>query len=108
MATSEKGMDRFFYKVARWSYDTFGGSDIRGPIGPLRHLAKEVQEAIENPKDVEEYADLMHLVFDAAWRAGIHYSRLLNACWDKLEKNKARKWSPSIPDQPTEHIKEKE
>ena len=42
---------------AEWSQATFGTDAERGPIGPLKHLAKEVQEALEHLDDHMEYVD---------------------------------------------------
>jgi hypothetical protein len=101
-------MGRFFEARHSWSMATFGGPEVRGPIGPLRHLAKEVQEAIESPGDVEEYADLITLAFDAADRAGFSYEDIVSALWAKLAKNRERLWPSDAPvDQPVEHQRER-
>lgn len=98
-------MPEFWTAQAAWSQATFGSDSERGPIGPLLHLAKEVQEAIANPSDLEEFADLQFLIFDSARRAGFTYEQLLDACWKKLEKNKTRKWGPATKDGPVEHVR---
>lgn len=76
----------------QWSDHTFGTPDERGPYGPLDHLRKEVEEAITSPDDVEEFADLHLLVWDAARRAGHTYWQLKQAVINKLAKNQRRKW----------------
>src|SRR5688500_7375797 len=53
---------------AEWSQATFGSDDERGPIGALKHLAKEAVEAQAAPDDEEEYADCLLLILDAARR----------------------------------------
>lgn len=99
----------FWREHSEWSQETFGLDTERGPSGPLNHLLKEVKEALENPKDLEEYADCVFLIFDAARRAGFTYTDVTQACFRKLEKNKTRKWAkPTAPDQPIEHIRETE
>lgn len=93
----------FWIEQAAWSEATFGPGD---GIGALRHLKKECDEAIAKPDDLEEYADMMHLVFDATRRAGFTLDQLVDACHAKLQKNKQRKWGPRIPGQPCEHLDE--
>lgn len=87
-----------------WSHKTFGGKLRRGPVGPLKHLKLEADEAISDPTNLEEYADLMFLVLDATDRAGYGLPELMSALWFKLAKNKARKWPvPGAGDEPVEH-----
>lgn len=86
----------FWDELSKWSQKTFGEDSVRGSEGPLKHLAKEVQECLENPKDLEEYADLVHLVFDACRRAGFSFVDLQYACTKKLKKNQARKWGAEM------------
>lgn len=88
---------------AEWSQATFGTDAERGPIGPLKHLAKEVQEALANIEDPMEYVDCFFLVLDASRRAKIPANRLLELAFEKLEINKARKWSKPTSDDPIEH-----
>lgn len=86
-----------------WSFDAFGPPSHRGPIGPLRHLLKEVVEALAAPRDISEYADCFLLVLDAADRAGFTLGDLLDAANSKLAINEQRKWpdwrnaDPNIP-----------
>lgn len=94
---------RFWDELSVWSQQTFGPDDYRGPLGPLQHLAKEVQETLQAPGDIVEYADMMHLVLDSARRAGFSYEELISACFSKLEINKSRTWGPWNPSVPTEH-----
>lgn len=99
-------MRNFWYALADWSQSTFGSDRTRGPVGPLKHLAKEVQEVLAAPNDLEEYADMLFLVFDATRRAGFCYDELLAAARAKLLKNKARQWPTLAGDEPVEHIRE--
>jgi hypothetical protein len=101
-------LERFWGEHADWSQKTFGSDIERGPEGPLKHLALEVQECLANTGDLEEYADLILLTFDACRRAGFDYSDLTLACYRKLSKNRERKWPKTSPDQPVEHIREGE
>lgn len=88
---------------AEWSQATFGSDAERGPIGPLKHLAKEVQEALANIDDPMEYVDCFFLVLDASRRAKIPANRLLELAFEKLEINKRRKWNKPTSDDPVEH-----
>jgi hypothetical protein len=104
---SMKTLTDFWYEQAAWSEETFGPSIERGPRGVLLHLKKEVDEALEAPNDLEEYVDLLLLVFDATRRAGFWYHELVAAAFEKLAKNKARKWPDwrNLSDVPVEHIR---
>jgi BMFP domain-containing protein YqiC len=95
---------RFWSDLSEWSQATFGHDCVRGPIGPLKHLALEVAECQESPFDVEEYADCVFLIFDACRRAGFTFDHLRDAIWKKLAKNKARQWGPPSETEPTMHI----
>ena len=118
-----KTMEQFHAEQAAWSQSTFGSDADRGPIGPMKHLAREVlTEMLGIPRedvtailqkakhgdglsDVVEHADLQFLVFDSSRRAGFTFKDLLEACFKKLEVNKARQWGPKTGDEPVEHIK---
>lgn len=91
---------------AKWSQATFGSDLDRGPIGALKHLAKEVNETLEKPRDRTEYADCFLLVIDAARRAGITFGDLVEASADKLEVCKQRQWGTPNGDEPVEHVRE--
>lgn len=93
---------------AEWSQATFGTDAERGPVGPLKHLAKEVQEALANIEDEMEYVDCFFLVLDASRRAKIPAHRLLDLSFEKLEINKARKWNKPTSDDPVEHDRTKD
>jgi hypothetical protein len=98
-------VELFWKHLTLWSEHVFGPTSKRGPVGPLKHLAKEVQETLQSPHDIEEYADMMHLVFDACRRAGFKYADLQEACFDKLSKNKDRSWPKAVADEPCEHLR---
>lgn len=115
----------FYYSLCEWSLGTFGSHDVRGPVGPLKHLVKEAGEAVEAAKTHslvailakkpdgfdegalrEEIADCLFLVFDAAQRAGMTFADLTAECWKKLEKNRARTWPKPSSDEPVEHVRD--
>ena len=88
---------------AEWSRATFGKV---GPIGPLKHLAKEALESAAAPGDMSEWADMQFLLWDAQRCAGITDEQITQAMTDKLEVNKARKWPEPKDGEPRLHIKE--
>lgn len=88
-----KSLHTLFYDLVLWSNHTFGNRWERGPVGPLNHLKKEAQEAIEHPEDISEFADLLILVFDAAWRAGHNYASLERAVNEKFALLQTRDYS---------------
>lgn len=87
---------------AVWSQETFG--DV-GPIGPLKHLAKEALEAAAAPDDLSEWADLQFLLWDAQRRAGICDGEITAAMEEKLKVNMARQWPEPKDGEPRLHIK---
>ena len=102
-------LEEFWDHLSVWSQTTFGDDHVRGPQGPLKHLMKEIEkEVLPNPTDLEEYADLLFLVFDATRRAGFTYEQLCQAVTFKLAKNRARKWPKPTTDEPVEHIRDGE
>lgn len=86
---------------AEWSQATFGNV---GPIGPLKHLAKEAMEAAAAPDDLSEWADMQFLLWDAQRRAGITDEQITQAMIDKLAVNKARTWPEPKEGEPRLHI----
>lgn len=95
----------FWDAHAEWSQATFGTDAERGPAGPLKHLIKEANEALAHPTDLEEYADCLFLVFDAARRAGFTFEQLREAVCVKLKVNKARTWPKPTSNEPVEHVR---
>ncbi len=116
----------FWNEQAKWSQETFGADSKRGPKGPLKHLAKEVQEALVEHASLEaailmldtrsaslskqrldsELVDCLFLVFDAARRSGMSYGELVQGAFEKLEINRNRKWNKPTSDEPVEHVRE--
>lgn len=100
----------FFMEQRVWSYETFGPPDIRGPRGPLLHLAKEAIEAANAPEEkrLKELADCLFLVCDGTHRSGFGMRELLDAAFSKLDENKAREWPDwrtTDPNAPVEHVR---
>lgn len=88
---------------AEWSDATFG--DV-GPVGPLKHLSKEALEAVAEPDDLSEWADMQFLLWDAQRRAGITDKQIAWAMVEKLAVNKKREWPEPKDGEPRLHIKE--
>lgn len=94
---------------SKWSQETFGTDEERGPMGALKHLekeARECQEAVGTEHLREELADCLLLLLDASRRAGIKARQLVDAAQAKMEKNKARTWPKPTSDEPVEHVRE--
>ena len=87
---------------AEWSQLTFGNV---GPVGPLKHLAKEAMEAAAEPDDLSEWADMQFLLWDAQRRAGITDEQINQAMIEKLAVNKARVWPEPKDGEPRLHLK---
>lgn len=105
MSLAGSEFELFWNERSKWSEETFGPRTSRGAIGPLKHLKKEVEEMLENPTDLEEFADGLFLLTDAAFRAGFTYREFMDMLWYKLEKNKKRVWGPPSADGVVEHVK---
>ncbi|WP_404655972.1 dATP/dGTP pyrophosphohydrolase domain-containing protein [Raoultella ornithinolytica] len=88
---------------AEWSQATFGNVV---PVGPLKHLSKEALEAVAEPDDLSEWADMQSLLWDAQRRAGITDEQITQAMIEKLVVNKQREWPEPKDEEPRLHIKE--
>ena len=87
-----------------WQWETFGPG--YNPLPSLHHLKKEVQEAIDEPHNLEEYADIFLMTLAAVDRAGFDLPDLLKAAKDKFIICKQRKWGPPDENGVCEHIRE--
>lgn len=90
-------------QISDWSQRTFGIDSERGPVGVLKHLKKEADEAIADPKDLKEYADCLILILDASRRAGFEMEQLFEAALEKIELNKIRTYPKPVGDEVSEH-----
>ena len=74
------------------------------PLAVLRHIESEVREAIEDPDDIREWADMLLLVIDGVRRQGFELEDLIRAAFVKLDVNEGREW-PVLADKnlPVEH-----
>jgi hypothetical protein len=102
-----KRLEDFWSAQSEWSQRTFGADSVRGPVGALRHLQRECDEAIADPSDVIEFADCLILLLDATRRAGHTLDDLVSAAERKAEINRSRTWPspPPVDDgRPLEHV----
>ena len=94
----------FVTKQMRWSASTLGrGGRLKGI---LDHIRKELVEIEENPKDATEYADVIILACDLAWRQGITPYELCKALEAKQFINSQRTWNVKGDDEPCHHVKD--
>lgn len=93
---------------AAWSDETFGTPDVKGPVGPLKHLSKEAIEAAENPQDITEFADMAFLFLEGMRRGGHSWDDLNDAMWLKLQVLKGRDYKTNQTDDPDEAVQHHE
>lgn len=99
-------LERLTREHFQWSDEAFGTVKEHSTIGTLKHLAKEIDEIMEDPSDIEEWADGYLLLMDGARRAGHSVEQILDAAYAKLQVNKQRIWAkPSSPDESIEHVR---
>ena len=108
-----------------WSQATFGSDAHRGPLGGLKHLAKEANEAILAYATLSscdeaidpmhkhycsdyhtELADILIILLDVSRRSGLTPLDLIRKAQAKMEVNKQRKWNVPQGDEPTEHVRD--
>ena len=99
---------------SEWSQKTFGADEERGPIGTLKHLAKEANEAYEafeahggsDRRYLDELADCFILLLDATRRSRVSFPGLVNLAIAKMAINKARTWQTGKnTNEPVEHVR---
>jgi hypothetical protein len=92
-----------------WSARTFGPG--ARTAGVLDHITKEIEEVRAAPEDVTEWADLLILAFDGAWRAGHEPQTVIDAIKAKQERNESREWPDwrnADPNKAIEHVRDEE
>jgi hypothetical protein len=94
-----------FAAIARWQARTFTQAT---PDSVQAHMRREFKELAEHPDDLEEMADILHLLVNLAalTRGGTNGAVAL---WDalraKFDKNKARAWQPPDDEGVMEHVR---
>ncbi len=89
-----------------WSLATFGPEPRLS--GVIDHLRRELIELEAEPLDLEEWADVILLAMDGAWRAGHAPAEVVAAVKAKQAKNEGRTWPDwrtADPDKAIEHVK---
>lgn len=115
---------------AEWSQKVFGPDNVRGPIGPLKHLEKEAKEAYEAAERIQglgipvtldvaewkakalaeydkELADIFLLFLDAIRRSDIKFRTIVDEAYKKLQVNKSREWPEFDPSKVNEAVEHK-
>ncbi len=92
---------KLYNEIGEWSKEVLPKADSINHLEKLKH---EAQEAIEEPKDVYEYADCYIALTGAAYKAGIDFTEMIKALEKKLEIIKVREWE-LLPDGTYQHIK---
>lgn len=90
-----------------WSLRTFGpGTRTTGVIDHIRKELIEVEES--GGTDLEEWADVIILACDGAWRSGHTAEEIAKAIVAKQKKNEGRQWPDwrtQDPNKATEHLR---
>lgn len=76
-------------EIGIWAAATFPGESMDEK---LTHLCEEIEEARADPANVEEWADAVILVFDAARAAGHTPDQIVLGVRRKFFKNQNRTW----------------
>jgi hypothetical protein len=116
--------ERLFAAIGEWSNKTFGDEGERGPVGPLKHMAKEVLcELLDAPRmetdafidkhccspvaphDLTELADVLILLMDATRRAGCGWQQLVDEAKRKHSINVLRTYPKPVGDEISEHVR---
>src|SRR6185369_15581595 len=101
------GLDAaYMYRQIAFSYKTFGPGERTE--GVVDHIRKELEEVLENPRDISEWADIIILAIDGAWRVGFEPQEIIEAVQNKLIKNEKREWPDwrtAEPGKAIEHIR---
>lgn len=109
MSCSWDGLLDHLRRQYEWSERTFGPGD--NTAGVLDHIRKELKEIEANPRDVEEWIDVVILALDGAWRNGASPEKIVETLRAKQAKNEARKWPDwrtAEPGKAIEHVREEQ
>jgi hypothetical protein len=97
---------RYIVNHIEFSFRTFGPGAKTQRI--INHIKKELVEIEKKPKDRLEWADLIILAIDGAWREGISATQLIEALVEKQQMNQNREWPDwrgVDPNKPIEHVR---
>jgi len=95
---------RHVNRQREFSVNTFGPGPRSGGI--VAHIRKELIEIEAEPRDLEEWIDVVLLALDGAWRAGYAPSEIAMALEAKQNKNEQREWPDwrTVGDEAIEHV----
>ena len=99
-------LERHLERQSAWSRATFGPGHRTG--GVIDHIRKELVEIEEAPLDLSEWADVVILALDGAWRTGASPAEVVEMIEAKQTKNEAREWPDwrtLSEDQAIEHVR---
>lgn len=103
MADQLKQFNDFQTEFSAWAFKTFTQQPVEAKI---RHLKKEADEIIEDPADIEEWADVFLLFSNAAKLQGFALTDILEAARKKwLNDLVHRQWQPPDEDGCVHHVK---
>ena len=74
----------------KFSEETFGPG-LRTE-GVVNHIRKELNEILDDPKDLYEWIDVIILALDGAWRTGATSEEIVEAIKNKQTINENRNW----------------
>ena len=102
--TNRHSLVDIIYRQREFSSRTFGPGNRT--TGVLAHIHKELVEVENNPDDISEWADIIILALDGAWRRGFSPEAIAEAVSLKQARNEARRWPDwrtADPNGPIEH-----
>lgn len=79
----------FQNKVSDWANSTFPNSSLNSK---LLHIKEELDEILENPQDIKEWADVLLIYMHAAKSQGFTLSDIFKSAEDKFIEIQSRKW----------------
>lgn len=95
------------HRQREFSKRTFGPGQRTD--GVIDHIRKELEEIKASPDDLSEWADVIILALDGAWRIGYEPREIAKAILQKQQKNESRKWPDwrtAEPGKAIEHVRE--
>jgi hypothetical protein len=106
LAPLQKKFDLIAHIMRQRSFSmrTFGPGTRMNAV--IDHIEKELAEVRDSHGDIAEWADVIILAMDGAWRAGYTPQEIVEAIVEKQTKNENRTWPDwrtSDPDKAIEH-----
>lgn len=92
-------------RIVRWQRATFPNQTV---TGQLNHLQREVGEAIKDPNDITEWADMFILFLGSAGRNFFVVPDLIAAAHAKMDINEKRQWHAADADGVHRHVEERQ